>query len=87
MIVGEDTRFGWKNSATSTRCASWCQGDFDVVVLADLGDGERWSSTMARAQLAEGDVEGAGVVLGLTTACAGRSCTATIAAVGSASRP
>ena len=65
VIVGEDTRFGWKNSGNvDTLRELGATHDFDVVVLADLGDGQRWSSTMARAQLAEGDVEGASVVLG-----------------------
>jgi riboflavin kinase/FMN adenylyltransferase len=65
VIVGEDTRFGWKNSGNvDTLRALGETDDFDVVVLADLGDGQRWSSTMARGQLAEGDVEGAAVVLG-----------------------
>ena len=65
VIVGEDTRFGWKNSGNvDTLRELGATRDFDVIVLADLGDGQRWSSTMARAQLAEGDVEGAAVVLG-----------------------
>ena len=65
VIVGEDTRFGWKNSGNvDTLRELGATRDFDVVVLADLGDGQRWSSTMARAQLAEGDVEAASVVLG-----------------------
>jgi riboflavin kinase / FMN adenylyltransferase len=65
VIVGEDTRFGWKNSGNvDTLRELGATHDFDVMVLADLGEGERWSSTMARAQLAEGDVEGAAVVLG-----------------------
>ena len=65
VIVGEDTRFGWKNSGNvDTLRELGATHDFDVVVLADLGDGQRWSSTMARVQLADGDVEGAAVVLG-----------------------
>jgi riboflavin kinase/FMN adenylyltransferase len=65
VIVGADTRFGWKNSGNvDTLRELGATYDFDVVVLADLGDGQRWSSTMARTQLAEGDVEGASVVLG-----------------------
>jgi riboflavin kinase / FMN adenylyltransferase len=65
VIVGEDTRFGWKNSGNvDTLRELGARHDFDVIVLADLGDGQRWSSTMARGQLAEGDVEGAAVVLG-----------------------
>ncbi|MEP6649183.1 MAG: bifunctional riboflavin kinase/FAD synthetase [Lapillicoccus sp.] len=65
VIVGEDTRFGWKNSGNvDTLRELGATHDFDVLVLADLGEGQRWSSTMARAQLVEGDVEGAAVVLG-----------------------
>jgi riboflavin kinase/FMN adenylyltransferase len=65
VIVGEDTRFGWKNSGNvDTLRELGATHDFDVVVLADLGNGQRWSSTMARVQLADGDVEGAAVVLG-----------------------
>ncbi len=65
VIVGEDTRFGWRNTGNvDTLRELGTQDDFEVVVLADLGDGQRWSSTMARTQLAEGDVEGAAVVLG-----------------------
>jgi len=65
VIVGEDTRFGWKNSGNvDTLRELGATHNFDVVVLADLGNGQRWSSTMARVQLADGDVEGAAVVLG-----------------------
>ena len=65
VIVGEDTRFGWRNTGNvDTLRELGAADDFEVVVLADLGEGARWSSTMARGQLAEGDVEGAAVVLG-----------------------
>ena len=65
VIVGEDTRFGWRNTGNvDTLRELGAAHDFEVVVLADLGEGARWSSTMARGQLAEGDVEGAAVVLG-----------------------
>jgi riboflavin kinase / FMN adenylyltransferase len=65
VIVGQDTRFGWRNSGNvDTLRDLGAQSDFEVVVLADLGEGQRWSSTMARALLAEGDVEGAATVLG-----------------------
>jgi riboflavin kinase/FMN adenylyltransferase len=65
VIVGEDTRFGWRNSGNvDTLRELGAIDDFEVIVLADLGDGRRWSSTTARAQLAEGDVEGAATVLG-----------------------
>ncbi|MDQ6896389.1 MAG: bifunctional riboflavin kinase/FAD synthetase [Actinomycetota bacterium] len=65
VIVGEDTRFGWRNTGNvDTLRELGAADDFEVVVLADLGEGARWSSTMARGRLAEGDVEGAAVVLG-----------------------
>ncbi|MEO7235798.1 MAG: adenylyltransferase/cytidyltransferase family protein, partial [Lapillicoccus sp.] len=52
VIVGEDTRFGWRNSGNvDTLRELGALDDFEVVVLADLGDGRRWSSTTARAQL------------------------------------
>jgi len=65
VIVGEDTRFGGRNTGNvDTLRELGAADDFEVVVLADLGEGARWSSTMARGRLAEGDVEGAAVVLG-----------------------
>jgi riboflavin kinase / FMN adenylyltransferase len=65
VIVGEDTRFGWRNSGNvETLRELGASHDFDVVTLTDLGEGERWSSTMTRSQLSNGDVEGAAVVLG-----------------------
>jgi riboflavin kinase/FMN adenylyltransferase len=65
VIVGADTRFGWRNSGNvETLRELGTSHHFDVVVLADLGEGQRWSSTMARTQLAEGDVGGAATVLG-----------------------
>ena len=65
VIVGEDTRFGWQNTGNvDTMRDLGASHGFEVVVLTDIGDGERWSSSMARAELAEGDVEGAAVVLG-----------------------
>jgi len=65
VIVGEDTRFGWRNTGNVDSLRELgAIDDFEVIVLADLGEGQRWSSTMARGQLAEGDVDGAAVVLG-----------------------
>ncbi|MDQ2795817.1 MAG: bifunctional riboflavin kinase/FAD synthetase, partial [Actinomycetota bacterium] len=58
VIVGEDTRFGWRNSGNVDTLRELGVSDgFEVVTLADLGEGQRWSSTMARNQLTEGDVE------------------------------
>lgn len=71
VVVGEDTRFGHRNSGNvSTLRELGAQHGFEVVAVADLGEGEesdeesRWSSSMARAHLAEGDVAGAERVLG-----------------------
>ncbi|MEO8827351.1 bifunctional riboflavin kinase/FAD synthetase [Lapillicoccus sp.] len=65
VIVGEDTRFGWRNSGNVDTLRELGVSDgFEVVTLADLGEGQRWSSTMARNQLTEGDVEAVAAVLG-----------------------
>jgi len=65
VVVGEDTRFGVRNSGTvDTLRQLGVEHGYDVVSLRDLGDGARWSSSMARRQLLEGDVEGAAAVLG-----------------------
>lgn len=65
VVVGEDTRFGVNNSGdVSTLRRLGSEHGFDVVVLPGVGDGPRWSSSMVRARLAEGDVEGATIVLG-----------------------
>ncbi len=65
VIVGEDTRFGWRNSGNVDTLRELGVSDgFEVVTLADLGEGQRWSSTMARNQLTEGDVEAVTEVLG-----------------------
>ncbi len=65
VVVGEDTRFGVRNSGDveALRRLGRAHG-FDVVALKDLGDGARWSSSMARTQVLEGDVERAAAVLG-----------------------
>ncbi|MFV0462712.1 MAG: bifunctional riboflavin kinase/FAD synthetase [Nostocoides sp.] len=65
VVVGQDTRFGVRNSgdaATLARLGE--QHGFEVVVLADVGDGERFSSSSVRRLLAEGDVAGAARLLG-----------------------
>ena len=60
VIVGEEARFGWKNSATSTRCASWVPAtsmSWSSPISATASGGpRRWPAR----RLAEGDVEGAG---------------------------
>ena len=65
LVVGADTRFGVRNSGdVSTLRGMGDQLGFEVIVLDDLGDGERYSSTMIRRLLAEGDVADAGRILG-----------------------
>lgn len=67
VVVGEDFRFGRRNSGDvdTLRELGRSQG-FDVVVVADIRDsnGRRWSSSWVRELLASGDVEGAARVLG-----------------------
>lgn len=65
VVVGEDTRFGTRNSGdvNTLRDLGQVYG-FEVVVVTDLGDDERWSSTQIRRMLASGDVEQAARVLG-----------------------
>ncbi len=65
VVVGADTRFGVRNSGdVSTLRGLGEQLGFEVVVLDDLGDEERYSSTMIRRLLSQGDVASAGRILG-----------------------
>ena len=65
VVVGEDTRFGVRNSGdVETLRRVGVEHDVEVVALTDLGDGARWSSSMVRSHLGEGDVEAAAAVLG-----------------------
>ena len=65
VVVGADTRFGYRNSGDVAVLRELGQRyGFDVVVLEDLGDGERWSSSSIRQALADGDVAAAARVLG-----------------------
>ncbi|EAP96998.1 riboflavin kinase/ FMN adenyltransferase [Janibacter sp. HTCC2649] len=65
VVVGVDTRFGYKNSGdvATLRELGETYG-FEVIALEDVGDGERWSSTSVRNALTEGDVAAAARVLG-----------------------
>ncbi len=78
VVVGKDTRFGVRNTGNVDTLREL--GDalgFEVVTLedigdsGDLGDGARWSSSMVRSQLAEGDVESAADILGRPPLLAG----------------
>ncbi len=65
VVVGEDTRFGTRNSGdVHTLRELGEKFGFEVIVVTDLGDDERWSSTQVRGMLAVGDVEHAAQVLG-----------------------
>ncbi|MDO5696650.1 MAG: bifunctional riboflavin kinase/FAD synthetase [Dermatophilus congolensis] len=69
VVVGKDTRFGVKNSGdVDTLRELGREFGFDVIALEDVGvhgeDGPRWSSSLSRQLIAEGDVAGAAEVLG-----------------------
>lgn len=66
LVVGEDTRgfgAGYTGDVGLLREIGQEHG-FEVVVCADMGDGERWSSSAVRTHLAAGEVEDAAAVLG-----------------------
>jgi riboflavin kinase/FMN adenylyltransferase len=66
LVVGEDSR-GFGRGYTGdvgTLVDLGRQHGFDVVVLEDVGDDERWSSSAVRRHLAAGDVAAAAAVLG-----------------------
>lgn len=65
VVVGMDTRFGYRNSGdVSTLADLGEQFGFEVVALDDVGEGERYSSTVIRAHLRAGDVAEAARILG-----------------------
>jgi riboflavin kinase/FMN adenylyltransferase len=65
VVVGADTRFGVRNSGgVDTLRALGVEHGFDVVVVEDVGDGTRWSSSAVRSALAEGQVAAAARILG-----------------------
>ena len=65
VVVGEDTRFGVRNSGdVSTLRELGARLGFDVVVLADLGGDSRWSSSQVRELVVAGDVAAAAEILG-----------------------
>lgn len=67
VVVGHDVRFGKQNAGTlSTMVRLGGEHGFEVVAIEDVGgeDHHRWSSTAVRAALSEGDVAGAGAILG-----------------------
>ncbi len=65
VVVGMDTRFGYRNSGdVSTLADLGEQFGFEVVALDDVGEGERFSSTVVRAHLRAGAVGEAARILG-----------------------
>jgi riboflavin kinase/FMN adenylyltransferase len=64
VVVGEDTRFGVRNSGdVNTLRQLGADHGFEVVTLADIGDGGRWSSSRVRGLVIEGDVATAAEIL------------------------
>jgi riboflavin kinase/FMN adenylyltransferase len=66
LVVGEDARgFGrdYTGDVDTLRALGRAHG-FDVVVLEDLGEGERWSSSAVRRHLTAGEVSQAATILG-----------------------
>ena len=72
IVVGADTRFGVRNSGSvQTLIDLGKTRGFEVTSIADVGEGERWSSTGVRAALVAGDVETATRMLGRLPRVAG----------------
>jgi riboflavin kinase/FMN adenylyltransferase len=65
VVVGEDTRFGVRNSGdVSTLRQLGTAHGFEVLTLTDIGEGGRWSSSRVRQLLTAGDVTAAAEILG-----------------------
>jgi riboflavin kinase/FMN adenylyltransferase len=65
VVVGEDTRFGVRNSGdVGTLRQLGAEHSFEVLTLADVGNGGRWSSSRVRELVTTGDVSGVEQVLG-----------------------
>ncbi len=65
VVVGLDTRFGYRNSGdVGTLVDLGEQFGFEVIALDDVGEGERYSSTVVRRELRAGEVAEAARILG-----------------------
>ncbi|MBM6400357.1 bifunctional riboflavin kinase/FAD synthetase [Phycicoccus sonneratiae] len=65
VVVGMDTRFGYRNAGdVGTLVDLGEQFGFEVIALDDVGDGERYSSTVVRRELRAGEVAEAARILG-----------------------
>jgi riboflavin kinase/FMN adenylyltransferase len=65
VVVGEDTRFGVRNSGdvNTLRQLGEAHG-FEVLTLTDIGEGGRWSSSRVRSLVTTGNVATAAEILG-----------------------
>ena len=73
LVVGEDARGfgrGYTGDVDTLRELGAAHG-FDVIVLDDLGNGERWSSSAVRRHLDAGEVAAAAAILGRPHTMAG----------------
>ena len=65
VVVGEDTRFGVRNSGNvDTLRHLGAEHGFEVLALTDIGEGGRWSSSRVRSLVTKGDVALAAEILG-----------------------
>jgi riboflavin kinase/FMN adenylyltransferase len=65
VVVGEDTRFGVRNSGdVDTLRQIGAEHGFEVLTLTDIGEGGRWSSSRVRTLVTSGDVVAATEILG-----------------------
>ena len=83
VVVGMDTRFGYRNSGdVSTLADLGEQFGFEVVALDDVGEGERFSSTVVRATCAPARSARRPASWAVRTGSSAPSCTATTAGKG-----
>ena len=65
VVVGEDTRFGVRNSGDVVALRRLgAEHGFEVITLADIGNGGRWSSSRVRDLVTKGDVARVAEILG-----------------------
>jgi riboflavin kinase/FMN adenylyltransferase len=65
VVVGEDTRFGVRNSGdVDTLRQIGAEHGFEVLALKDIGEEGRWSSSRVRRLVTAGDVAAASGILG-----------------------
>ncbi|HYN30563.1 MAG TPA: bifunctional riboflavin kinase/FAD synthetase [Dermatophilaceae bacterium] len=65
VVVGVDTRFGYRNTGDVAILRDLGERlGFEVVAIEDLGNEERWSSTAVRHHLARAEVADAAAILG-----------------------